>query len=107
MGSKVEVGWTTPGEDGVKHHVAARKFGGEWRFYERSRRKGKDVRWEEVEDAPIDYWRELLDALERRSTRDMISPQEVEKVRRRIRELFPNPPPKAPARRDGLDEHQP
>jgi hypothetical protein len=89
MSGKVEIGWTTLGEDGVKRHVFATKFGGEWRFYERPKRKGRDIEWTEIDPVPLPEWLELLEALERRAPRDLTPPDQIEKVRRKIRELYP------------------
>lgn len=89
MSAKAEIGWTTPGDDGVKRHVYAHKFGGEWRFFERPRRKGAEVQWIRMEDPPLSDWLELLDAIRRRAARDLHPPVEIEKVKTAIRERFP------------------
>ncbi len=89
MSAKAEVGWTTPGVDGGKRHVFARKFGGEWKFYERPKRKGKDVQWQEIKTPPLSDWLDLLESLERRAARDLTPPAQIEAVRQRIREKYP------------------
>jgi len=89
MGAKSEIGWTTPGEDGVKRHVFAQRVGREWRFYQRPRRKGRDVEWEELPHPPLSDWLELLDALERRAARDLHPPEHVAHLRQMIRDRFP------------------
>ncbi len=89
MSAKVEVGWTTPGEDGVKRHVSARKFGGQWLFYERPKRRGRDIEWIELKNPPLSDWLELLESVERRAARDLVPPDQVDDVRRMIRERFP------------------
>lgn len=89
MGAKAEIGWTTPGEDGVKRHVYAQKIGRDWKFFERPRRKGRDVEWEELTNPPLADWLELLDSLERRTARDLHPPKQVDHLRQMIRDRFP------------------
>ena len=89
MSSRTEIGWNAIAEDGVKRVVFASMHGKVWSFFERPKRKGKEVKWIAVPYPPLSDWLELLDALERRATRDMSSPDEVERVRRQIREQFP------------------
>lgn len=89
MSGKNEVGWTTPGIDGVKRHVFARKFGGEWAFHERPKRKGKDVQWQKIGTPSLNDWLDLLENLERRAARDLTPPSQIEAVRQRIREKYP------------------
>lgn len=89
MGAKAEIGWTTPGEDGVKRHVYAHKFGGEWRFFERPKRRGQGIEWERLPEPPLSDWLELLKALQRRADRDLVPPDQVDQVRQMIRNRFP------------------
>lgn len=89
MGSKSEIGWTTPGEDGHKRHVLAQKVGKMWKFYERPKRRGRDIEWEEMAEPPLSDWLELLACLERRYQRDLAPPDHLELARRLIRERFP------------------
>ena len=90
MGAKAEVGWTTPGEDGVKRHVFAQHVGKEWRFFQRPKRKGRDVEWEPLLEPPLIDWLELLDSVTRRADRGLHPPQEIIRIRARILELFPD-----------------
>ncbi len=89
MGAKSEIGWTTPGEDGVKRHVFAHKVGKEWRFFARDRRKGRDVAWIPIENPLLSDWLELYESIQRRAARDLNPPDHVEHVKRLIREHFP------------------
>lgn len=89
MSAKTEVGWTTPGPDGVKRHVSAHKFGGVWIFHERPKRKGKDIHWKEIKTPTLNDWLDLLESLERRAARDLTPPDQVDAVRNRIRECYP------------------
>ena len=42
-----------------------------------------------MENPPLEDWLELLDAIRRRAARRLLRPEEVERVSKRIRELFP------------------
>lgn len=77
------------GEDGVKRHVFAQKVGKDWKFFERPRRKGRDIEWQELPHPPLLDWLELLDSLERRTARDLHPPKQVERLRQMIRDRFP------------------
>lgn len=90
MGAKAEIGWTTEGEDGVKRHVFAQRVGGEWRFFERPKRKGKDVEWAAIEAPTLGDWLELLDSVTRRSGRGLHPPQEIQRIRSTIIERYPD-----------------
>ncbi len=89
MGAKAEIGWTTPGEDGVKRHVYAHRIGKKWSFFERPKRAGKEIQWTEMENPPLSDWLELLECITRRAARDLHPPEHVEAVKRLIREKFP------------------
>ncbi|HAB17079.1 MAG TPA: hypothetical protein PLX89_09920 [Verrucomicrobiota bacterium] len=89
MGDKAEIGWTTPGEDGVKRHVVARHFGGKWLFFERPKRRGRDIEWEPLKEPPLSDWLDLLEAVERRANRDLIPPDQVAQLRQMIRDRYP------------------
>ena len=90
MGSKSEIGWTTPGEDGVKRHAFAHKTGKKWQFFERPKRAGKDIQWIEIKEPALSDWLDLLECVERRAARDLHPPAFVEQLRRGIREKFPD-----------------
>lgn len=92
MGAKAEIGWTTPGDDGIKRHVYAQHVGTEWRFFERPKRRGREIEWGVLENPPLLDWLELLDALERGHVRRRYKPKDIVAVRKRIRELFPEHP---------------
>ena len=69
MGAKADIGWTTPGPDGIKRHVYAQHVGDQWKFFERPKRRGSDIEWTPMPQPPLEDW--------------------LEAVRKRIRELFP------------------
>lgn len=89
MGAKADIGWTTPGDDGIKRHVYAQHVGDQWKFFERPKRRGKEVEWVPMPEPPLRDWLELLDALERGYVRRRYPPEHIEAVKKRIRELFP------------------
>lgn len=73
-------------EEGQKLQVYAQRVGGEWLFYHREKRFDQ---WQPVAEPPLEDWLELLDAVQRLITRRRLQPVHEEKVRRRIRERFP------------------
>ncbi len=90
MGIKADIGWTTHGEDGTKRHVYAEHIGNQWRFFERPKRRGQDIQWIPLENPPLDDWLELLDALERGYVRRRYMPEDLDRVRKLIKERFPD-----------------
>ena len=86
MGAKAEIGWTRRTEEGVKLDVYAQHVGSEWIFYARVKRY--DL-WEHIEEPPLEDWLELLDAVERMIPRRRFMPDEALRIRKTIREKFP------------------
>lgn len=84
--AKGEIGWKRVDEDGDRLQVRARKEAGLWRFWIRGRRY---ERWLEMERGPIEDWKELADAIERRVSRGLSPPQEIDRIRRQFREEYP------------------
>ena len=64
----------------------AQHVGREWRFFTRERRFDQ---WQAVENPPLEDWLELLDAVQRRINRRLLRPEEEERVKKSIRERFP------------------
>ena len=83
---KAEISWKRVTEDGVKLQVNAQRVSREWRFSVREKRFDQ---WQRVEEPPLEDWLELLDAVQRLVTRRRLQPDDEERVRRRIRERFP------------------
>jgi len=83
---KAEISWKRVTDDGTKIQVNAQRVGGEWIFSHRGKRYDQ---WQAVPEPPLEDWLELLDAVERLVTRRRLQPMHEEKVRRRIRERFP------------------
>jgi hypothetical protein len=86
MSIKSEISWKRRTETGEKLQFYARRFGGEWRFHVRSRRFED---WQPLDPVPLEDWLELLDAIERRIPRRLFPPEEAARVRRMIRERYP------------------
>ena len=86
MSAKTEIAWRRVDEQGERCQVYAHRVGGTWRFYERHRRY--DV-WRPIPDPPLADWLQLLEAVERLTPRRRMPTSEAERIRQRIRELFP------------------
>lgn len=86
MSAKAEISWKRTTEEGEKVSVYAHHFGNQWKFYMRSKRYDQ---WQPVTDPPLEDWLELLDAVRRRINRRLIKPDEEQRIKRSIRERFP------------------
>lgn len=84
--AKAEISWKRTTEDGLKLQVYAQRVGGEWRFFWREKRYDQ---WQSTADPPLEDWLELLDSVQRRVQRRRLPPDEEVRVRRAIRERFP------------------
>jgi hypothetical protein len=84
--AKAEISWKRRNPDGERMEFYAHHVGDRWIFYSRERRVGQ---WKELENPPLEDWLELLDSVERRVARRLLKPEEVGRVIKRIRELFP------------------
>ena len=84
--SKGEISWVRTTEDGEKLQLYAHRVGKQWNFYARPKRFEQ---WEEVKNPRLEDWLELLDGIRRRVPRRTVRPEEIDRVRKRIRELFP------------------
>ncbi len=83
---KAEISWKRITEEGQKLQVYAQHVGGEWIFYARERRYD---RWQALPDPPLADWLELLDAVQRLINRRRLRPEEENRVKKTIREKFP------------------
>ncbi len=83
---KAEISWKRITSDGVKLQVYAQRVSRDWRFFAREKRFDQ---WQPVPDPPLEDWMELLDAVQRLITRRRLQPADEERLRRRIRERFP------------------
>jgi hypothetical protein len=85
--AKAEISWKRITEDGLSLQVYARHVGREWRFFSREKRYDQ---WQAVEEPPLEDWLELLDAVQRRINRRLLRPEEEARVKKQIRERFPD-----------------
>ena len=87
MGVKAEISWKGQSADGTRREVNARRVGGEWRFFERNRRFDP---WQPLARPPLEDWLELLDAVQRRVSRRLLTPEIESRVRKAILQSFPD-----------------
>ena len=83
---KAEIAWKRVTEEGEKLQVYARHVGRDYHFFHRAKRF--DV-WQRVPEPPLEDWLELLDAVVRLVNRRRYQPDDEERLRRQIRERFP------------------
>ena len=83
---KAEVSWTRETAEGQKLQVSAQRVSRDWRFFARAKRFDQ---WQSVPEPPLEDWLLLLDAVQRMVTRRRLQPDDEERLRRRIRERFP------------------
>ena len=86
MGVKAEISWKGRTAEGLKREVYARRVGGAWRFFAREKRYDP---WQPLEHPPLEDWLELLDAVQRRTARRLLRPDEPARLKKIIHELFP------------------
>ena len=83
---KAEISWKRVTEDGDKLQVYVQHVGREWKFFHRAKRFDT---WQPVKEPPLEDWLELLGAVQRLITRRRYQPDDEERLRRQIRERFP------------------
>ena len=84
--AKAEISWKRVTEEGSKLQVYAQHVGREGLFYRREKRYDQ---WQAVPEPPLEDWLELLDAVQRLITRRRIRPEEEDRIKKSIRERFP------------------
>ena len=84
--AKAEISWKRVTEDGLKIQVYVRHVGRDWLFFSREKRYDQ---WQAVPEPPLEDWLELLDAIQRLINRRRIRPEEETRVKKSIRERFP------------------
>lgn len=84
---KAEISWKRKNEVGERREVYVNFVGADWRFFVREKRFDQ---WEPLERPPLEDWLELLDAVERRAARRLLQPVDVDRVKKKIREAFPD-----------------
>jgi hypothetical protein len=85
--AKAEISWKRVDQEGVQLQVYAQHVGREWRFYKREKRHDQ---WQSIQEPPLEDWLELLDAVQRRINRRLLRPEEEDRVKKYIRERFPD-----------------
>ena len=83
---KAEISWKSKNEDGVKREIYVRCIGADWKFFVREKRYDN---WQDLDEPTLDDYRELLDGVQRRIARRLLRPEEEQRVKRMIRESFP------------------
>jgi hypothetical protein len=81
-----EVSWKGQTPEGVRREVYAKKTGTTWKFYAREKRFDK---WLLISEPPLEDWLALLDGVQRRIARRLLRPEEEDRLKRKIDELFP------------------
>lgn len=84
---KAEIGWKRINEEGEKIQVYAHHVGNTWKFYWRYKRFEC---WEDLKNPPLEDWFYLLDAVKRGANRRRYPPEEIQRIRKRIHELYPD-----------------
>jgi hypothetical protein len=84
---KAEISWRRVTDAGVHLQVYVQHVGRDWRFFSRERRYDQ---WQAVPEPPLEDWLELLDAVQRRINRRLLRPEEEDRVKKTIRERFPD-----------------
>ena len=88
--AKAEISGRRVTEEGVRLQVYARHVGREWRFFARERRYDQ---WQAIPNPPLEDWLALLDSVQRRINRRLLRPEEEARVKKTIRERFPEAEP--------------
>ena len=86
MAAKAEISWKRTTAEGESLQVYAQHVGDRWIFYSRRRRYDP---WQRIEEPPLEDWMELLDAVERRVQRQLLRPEEIERVQKAILIRYP------------------
>jgi hypothetical protein len=84
--AKAEISWKRVTAEGIRLQVYVQHVGGDWRFFARERRYDQ---WQAIAEPPLEDWLELLDSVGRRINRRLLRPEEEARVRKSIRERFP------------------
>ena len=85
--AKAEISWRRTTEEGEKVQVYAQHIGDQWKFFMRGKRY---YNWEPVKDPPLEDWLELLDSAQRRINRSLLRPEEEARIKKAIKERFPD-----------------
>ena len=86
---KAEISWKRVTDEGQTLQVYAQHVGRDWLFFAREKRYDQ---WQSIQEPPLEDWLELLDAVQRRINRRRLRPEEEARVKKSIRERFPETP---------------
>lgn len=81
------ISWKTQTLEGDPREVYAKRIGKVWNFHERV---GRYEEWQPVPDPSLEDWLELLDGVARRVPRRLMPLDEPKRIRRLIREQYPD-----------------
>ena len=84
--AKRDISWKRTTEAGERIQVYVKHLGDRWIFYWR---QGRNDRWLEMPEPPLEDWLELLDAVRRRAGRGLLRPEEEANLKKIIRNRFP------------------
>ena len=84
---KKQISWKRRTETGERLEIYVRHLGERWIFHSRERRAEP---WLVVDDPPLEDWLELLDAVRRRTGRQLSRPEEEASLEKMIQERFPD-----------------
>ena len=84
--AKKEISWKRRTETGERQEIYVRHIAGRWIFYARH---GRYDQWRLMDDPPLADWLELLDAVCRRTVRQLFRPEEKAELKKIILERFP------------------
>jgi hypothetical protein len=84
--AKAEISWKRKNEEGVKREVYVHCVGQDWKFFVREKRYDE---WELMKAPLLEDYLELLDGVRRRIARRLMRPEEEQRVRKLIREAYP------------------
>jgi hypothetical protein len=74
---KREISWTRRTDTGERVEICVEQTADGWIFHSRERRPEP---WQVMENPPLEDWQELLDAVERRIGRQLMKPEEAERI---------------------------
>ncbi len=83
---KAEISWKSKNEEGIKREVYVHCTGQAWKFFVREKRYED---WAPLEKPLLEDYLELLDGVQRRIARRLMRPEEENRVRKLIREAYP------------------
>jgi hypothetical protein len=86
--AKGDISWTRRTDAGDRVEIYVEHIGDRWIFHSRPRRPEQ---WRVVPDPPLEDWLELLDAVNRRIGRQLLKPEEADRIRKTIQLRYPSP----------------